>query len=170
VTKFVKQEHICQPRDQVADLSTSLLGVFEIEHLKIELTEEGKRKYNEYCPPDFDAKVPIYKGDYVWNFDRHFWSISIGDIDNVDVSYQRGDMPFKAKCLVIHTPMKWNFWHFSIRWRVDDEFWHNLDSKAQRKLAKRLGHEARSHIAKFAKAEVPNCYPLEEINYLKASA
>lgn len=166
-TGFVKQEYICTPRKHAADLSTSLLGVFEVSHNQIQLTEVGNTKYNEYCQPDDSIDVPIFQQDFLINTSRHFWVILIKDIINAEVDYTKSKLPFKANCDIQHTPMKWNFWHFSIRWKTDDVFWHELTEKEQEKLSKRLGSEVRAYIAKYAKIEEPNYVELDEAFYLK---
>lgn len=166
-TGFVKQEHICTPKKHASDLSTSLLGVFEVTHIQIQLTEVGKTKYNDYCQPDANIDVPIFQQDFERNTSRHFWVILIKDILNAEVDYLKSNTPFKANCIIQHTPMKWNFWHFSIRWKVEDGYWHELTEKEQEKLAKRLGSEVRAYISKYAKVEEPNYEELDEILYSK---
>lgn len=169
VTGFIRQAHICLPSQHCSDLSTNLLGVFEVSNLQIELTEEGKEHFKFYCEPNIEVSTPIYNKDFVLNTKRHFWIIIIGAIHNTIVDYTKSNLPFKAKCLVLHTPMKWNYWHFSIRWLTDQGFWHNLSEKEKEKLTKRLGHEARAHIANFAKIEKPNYSELEKECYLKSN-
>lgn len=166
-TGFIKQEHICQPRKRASDLSTSLLGVFEISHLQIELTETGKIKYNLYCQPDESVDLPIFKKDFELNKSRHFWAILIKDIMNAEVIHIKSDLPFRAQCSIQHTPMKWNFWHFSIRWKTDDGFWHELTEKQQEKIAKRIGSDVRAYLSKYAQVEEPNYTELEESFYIK---
>jgi hypothetical protein len=168
VTGLIKQEHICSPRDQVADLSTSLLGIFEISDNQIFLTASGKGKYNEYCLPDIEVEAPIFQEDFGVDTTKRYWVILIGAIHKTPVDYTKSDLGFTAECLVEHTPMKWNYWHFSIRWLTDDEgFWHNLSDKEKKKLARRLGQEARSHIAMFAKVEEPNYSELDPSDFRK---
>lgn len=170
-TGFVKQEHICTPRKNAADLSTSLLGVFEVSHVQIQLTEDGKAKYNIYCKPDESIEPPVYQQDFELNTSRHFWVVLIKDIINAEVDYTKSNnLPFKANCIIEHTPMKWNFWHFSIRWKTEGNFWHELEEKEQEKLAKRLGSEVRAYISKYAKVREPDYTELEEIFYTKQQA
>lgn len=165
-TGFVRQEHICSPRHHASDLSTNLLGVFETEDIRIQLTEVGKDKYNDYCEPDEAVEPPIFGEDFVFR-DKCFWVIAIKHLIEAEVDYTKADMPFKAKCSIEHTPMRWNFWHFSIRWKTNDGFWHQLSSKEKEKLAKRLAHEVRAFIARFAEVDDPNYYEIEKASYLK---
>jgi hypothetical protein len=166
-TGFVKCEHICTPRQHAADLSTSLLGIFEVLHIQIELTDAGNAKYNDYCEPNATIDPPILHQDYLLNNSRHFWVIHVKDIINAEVDYTKSNLPFKATCIIQHTPMKWNFWHFSIRWKTENGFWHELTEKEQEKLAKRLGNEVRAYISKYAKVHEPNYTELDESFYLR---
>ena len=155
----VKQTEICSPSEGMNDLSTSLLGVFETSFIQIDLTDLGKEKYNDYCEPDIEVELPIFNTDFTVKESRGFWVVLIGDINETTADYTKGDIDtkFKATCIIQHTPMKWNYWHFSIRWKTEEQgFWHQLGDNQKKKLAKRLGHEARANIAKFAKIEEPN--------------
>jgi hypothetical protein len=168
----VKQTQICHPSENMRDLSTSLLGVFETSFIKINLTEAGKKKYNEYCDPDIVVETPVFNTDFIVKENRGFWVVLIGDINKIIADYTVGDIDtkFKATCIIEHTPMKWNYWHFSIRWNIEKKgFWHKLElNESQRKkLGKRLGHEARATIAKFARIQEPCFSALETVNYCK---
>lgn len=165
-TGFIKFEHICTPRDHISDLSTSLLGVFEIPHVQIQLTEEGKTIYNEYCQPNVNAGVPVFEKDFVVDTSKLYWVVLIGLINKMPVHYTKGDLPFKAQCVVEHTPMKWNFWHFSVRWLTEDGFFHSLSENERKKLVRRLAHDARAQIAMFATIEEPNYLELDKNEYM----
>ena len=66
-TGDIKQTAICSPKEQITDLSTSLFGVFTVEHNKIELTNGSKKKLSAYCEPDCIVEVPIYEVVVVGN-------------------------------------------------------------------------------------------------------
>lgn len=172
-TGDIKQNTICSPTEHITDLSTSLFGVFNVEHNKIELIRESKKKFGAYCSPDSDAVIPIFEIDFIINENRGFWSILIKQIHNESVTYTIGDRPndkYTAICKVIHTPALWNFWHFSIKWYLND---HNCflneiqDEKLRKKIAKRLSGEARAMVAKFAKIVEPNFQELITECYTK---
>jgi len=165
----VKQIHICDPSGNMNDLSTSLLGVFETPFIQIELSQLGKESYNFPCDPDISIEVPVFQKDFTINESRGFWVILINDINETTVDYTKGgiDTKFKATCIIQHTPMKWNYWHFSIRWRTEEGFWHTLNDNQKKKMSKRLAHEARANIAKFAKVEEPNYSQLNHSDYCK---
>lgn len=166
-TGLIKQEFVCNQREHAADLSVSLLGVFEIEHIKIELTEIGKSKYGTYCTPDETVEVPIFEQDFKRNDDRHFWAVLVENIMESKIDYTGSEDPFTAECVIEHSPMKWNFWHFSIRWKIEDGYWHEFPDGKKRKVAKRIGHDVRATIAKFAQISEPYYEELDKAHYTK---
>jgi hypothetical protein len=167
----IKIEYICSPSENIQDLSTSLLGVFEPHHSYIELTSEGKQIYaDDYCSPNCKVSIPIHKTHFEWDETKGFWFVKIKQIEGQLAEYLISNPPLKAECIVQHTPMKWNFWHFSVRWRFDDgSFYHELpDSERKKdKLRKRLSHEARAIIAKFAFTQEPNFSELTNKHYIQ---
>jgi hypothetical protein len=123
--------------------------------MKIELTKDGKSKFNMLCEPDSNVDVPEYEKDFILNEQRHYWIVMIGEIQNALVDYTMANLPFRATCLIMHTPMKWNYWHFSIRWLTKQGFWHTLTTNEKEKVTKRLGNEARAHLMKYARLQAP---------------
>jgi hypothetical protein len=172
-TGDIRQTTICSPSEHITDLSTSLLGVYSLNHNQIELTKESKSRLGSYCLPDTNVEPPVYKTDFYLDANKGFWTILIGKIFNQSVSYTFGDHPgqiFTAVCSVVHTPAFWNFWHFSIKWYLND---HNCyldeiqDDKLKKKISKRLSGEARAMIAKFAKIIEPDYQELSADCYTK---
>ena len=71
-----------------------------------------------------------------------------------------------AICHVKHTPMMWNYWHFSVRWKLgDNEYWNELSPEERKNWIKRLAHESRAHIQKYAFIGLPESEPLHENNF-----
>lgn len=163
----VKEESICQQRDHIHDLSMSLLGVFTPDNIFIDFTEEGSPKYMAYCNPDAAVETPIYGADFITNPNRHYWWVSISKLHNVKFAYTRSDEPYEATCYVRHTPMLWNFWHFSLRWDTDLGSLENLDVKTKSKVAKRIGQAARVLIAHYASIQPPAFQLLDQNCYTK---
>ncbi len=128
----IKDKAICSPSTNMMDLSTSVFGVFTADYSKIKVTNES---YNEYCAPNITIPVPKHPDDFEMINTRDYWFILISKIQNLEVTYKFGEETFKAVCHVIHTPMKWNYWHFSIRWFLINEqkFWHELDDADKKK-------------------------------------
>lgn len=121
----IENKFLFSPTERFGDLSTSLLGIFTIDDIRISLSSEGKTRYGSYCDDKFNLDVPKYPKDF--DFDnsglRKFWTIKIGDIHNQVCSFEKVDSATKSlfTCHVVHTPAKWNFWHFSIRWFLNDD-------------------------------------------------
>ena len=63
-----------------------------------------------------------------------------------------------AVCNLVHSPTYWNFWHFSIKWYLN-EYGCLLDEIQDDKLKKKIG--------KFAKIKEPNAQKLLETCYTK---
>lgn len=49
--------------------------------------------------------------------------------------------------------MKWNFWHFSINWFINEinDYWHNKPDFQTRSVRRKLITEARSLLKEFGK-------------------
>lgn len=154
-TNRIVFQHICSPEDRIDDLSMSLLGNYTTDHIFLEFTNEGKSKFMEYCEPDIEPDTPIFETDFNTDSNRHFWWIPISKIHNIQFDYTRSNEPYLATCKVQHTPMRWNYWHFSLRWSTDLGELENLEEKQRKKVAKRIGHAARVSIAHFASIENP---------------
>lgn len=156
LTGYVKDEFVAHPSENVKDLSTSLFGVFKLQHNSIELTDRGKSEYGSYCAPDIRVNTPSFGYDYLIAIDRGYLAIKIGDIHRKEcVKISESGVERKATCIVTHTPAKWNYWHFSVNWKVDDTYWHEADAPTQRKISRWLRHEARTIIKIHAKDILP---------------
>lgn len=150
----IKAKHIYSPDERIDDLSMSLWGVFSLNHVYIDFTQEGKSKYMHYCNPNTEVEAPLFKTHFIKNENKHYWSIPINTLDKLPFDYTRSNTPFVAICKVLHTPMLWNFWHFSLRWDLGDlGQLEDLDYKERIKIARRIGHSVKAHIAKFAKID-----------------
>jgi hypothetical protein len=151
----IKLKYIYSPEERIDDLSFSLLGIYGFRHINLQFTEVGKDKFMHYCRPDELVGIPVYEAEFTNDANRHFWCISIHRLNNEHFAYTRGKDPFTAICLVEHSPMKWNYWHFSLRWQTDLGRLEELEEKLRRKVAKRIGHSARVILSHFARVERP---------------
>lgn len=164
-TNMLKIAHVCSPREHIQDLSMSLLGIYRPQDIFIQLTESGKIKFNHYCEPDANVPVPVFEEEFILNEDRHYWWVPIDKLSNKEFPYERDNHPFVATCMVEHSPMRWNFWHFSLKWKTDLGDLEDLPEKQKKNVDRRIAHSARALIAKFAIIEFPenlilpkNCY------------
>ncbi|WP_157358368.1 hypothetical protein [Winogradskyella sp. J14-2] len=160
---YINQKYISDPSSNISDLSTNLYGVFTIEDGKIQIFGDKKSYYYEYCKVNDEIEIPVYNVDFQLVNNRSFWYMKISKINNEEAQYNNPNpqaKSFKAKCIIVHTPMRWNYWHFSLRWFIhqDDKepFWlHELASNQQRKYVKKLSTESRSILAKNIETEIP---------------
>ncbi len=146
VTGFIKDKAVCDPSLNMFDLSTSLFGVFKVEHSHIVLI--NKEYYNHYCDPNIEVETPIINQDYILDKEKGFFFLNIKDIEGQVVKYEFEGKPFEAVCRVFHTPMKWNYWHFSIRWFLlkESKYWHELEDNDRKKnwSKNKLSHSSRN--------------------------
>lgn len=156
VTGLIKPSYICSPVERMDDLSSSLLGIFEASFITLEFTEIGKPKYMFYCDPDEVFEVPQEHVDFTKNENRNSWTLQIGLVNNVEFPYTIGDDTYTATCRVVHSPMAWNFWHFSLRWDTDNLGpLETLDEKRRKKVARRIGIATRALLCNFARLQIP---------------
>ena len=151
----IKYSAIAKHSLHAIDLSASLLGVYSGKHTNIKLTELGDKKYNYYCSPNEEIITPILDEDFTLNNDRCYWTALIRKLEGQPVDYIKGEDPLKAICYIIQTPMKWNYWHFSIRWLTDEGFIHDKPAVLKRNWVKRLGHNSLVLISQIASLSEP---------------
>jgi len=148
---------IITPKIRTQDLSTSLYGVFYEHYYKIEWTTAGKEKYMHYCKSDEAVDIPVQDEDYIINNKKFFWYLPVQNIHNKEVTFKNRDLvETKAICQVIHTPMKWNYWHFSVRWKIDKLFWMDLDHGGKEKWSNRLAKSARGFLKYYVTIKAPD--------------
>ena len=155
------KNEVIQSKD-LPDFSTSLFGIFTLDDIKIKVTNG---LYQCYCEPNCIVDTPIFEDDFECDANRGHWSILFDSIHNQEIEYE--DQTLSAICHINHTPMKWNFWHFSVNWYINDidAYWHDNPDYQTPAIRRKLASEARSLIKKFGKAEVmsdkkinENCY------------
>ncbi|MDI9358514.1 MAG: hypothetical protein QM528_06180 [Phycisphaerales bacterium] len=158
-TKLVKPEFIANPTAHARDLSTSLLGVFTVNHTKIQLTDKGKDEYAVAWLSNEAVNPLLFKIHFDIYENRTYWFIKVSNINNQTVQYTNPENceTLHITCQIEHTPMKWNFWHFSIRWQFKDgRYWHTMSKKDIEKYSRKIGHETKSIISKFAQVLEPD--------------
>jgi hypothetical protein len=166
-TGKIKSTYICSPEDHISDMSFSLLGVYNIAHIRLAFTPAGSERLMHYCAPDEFVDVPIFEEEFTNDAIRHCWCIPINKLNNVVFPYQIGNVHFNATCRVTHTPMKWNFWHFSLLWDTELGRLEDMDSKDRKKIARKLGHTTRVELTHFATLGAPEAKVLDRACYCK---
>lgn len=153
---LINSNHIANPSARMDDLSMNLLGVFTEIHSKIEILKPAQEYYNVYCKPDDLVKKPLSPQDFKQNDDRVNWFVQIQKFNKYVCDFKMGEKQtdFKAICEITHTPMRWNFWHFSIRWYIEGKgYLHEMEEKDRKKYASKIGKDTKGVLAKVAKSE-----------------
>ncbi len=152
-TGLISSASIVSPKEGIMDLSLSLLGVFKYEHNLITLTYDGKLDYNHMCAPDLTVKIPEETKHYIINHDRSWWSLSIQLLMEQEYDCLYKDKKIKFIPIIIHTPMMWNYWHFSLTWEFSNFDIETIESVTQKKKFKEImASSARSAIQQYAKS------------------
>ena len=173
IDHFIDQKYISNPSSRIVDLSTNLLGVFKEEHCRIEIIGNKREYFNKECNPYEEVHHPKYKKDFIIKNNKKYWYIKIGNIQDKPLEYINSNpkaIKFKALCKVIHTPMRWNFWHFSVRWHVTNDgtnyfYLNEKDQNIQKKYSKKISHNSRDIIARNILLEKSEDYKIIEEQY-----
>jgi hypothetical protein len=168
VTKTIKTEFVCSQSDHINDLSMSLLGIFKPDHVCVDFTKQGIDKYMHYCPPDVIVDPPVFETEFKINKDRYYWWIPVAKLHKVKFPYTRSGEPYDTTCYVCHTPMLWNFWHFSLRWHTELGKLEDLDEKLRNKVSRRIGQAVRVLIAQNASIEKTAFKPIKDECFVKS--
>lgn len=165
-TNKLKEECIAKQTDHLRDLSTNLLGEFLIEDNKIEVIEK-KDFFCEWNEGE-NACEPVYNVDFVINEDRGYFCWNIGEIILLKFSHTDhiGNNDYQLNFKVLHTPVKCNFWHFSIR--VFSENQSEISTLTVRdSLKKTLWRKAKEQLRECAIIKIPNFSMLDLKHYKK---
>jgi hypothetical protein len=164
-TNELKEEYIVKQTDHLRDLSTNLLGEFSIEDNKIEVI--NKDFFREWDEGD-DASEPVYNEDFVINGDRGCFYWNIKKIVLLKFSYTDhvDNNNYHLNFKVLHTPVKCNFWHFSIR--VFSENQKEVSTlMVGSRLKKALWRRAKEQLREYAITETPVFNKLDSKHYKK---
>ena len=151
---MLNESAVCSPKTNMPDLSCSLLGVFKEEHSKIWIKNKD---YLVYCEPKESVSIPKLEEDFEVVLNRNYWLLNVSKIENISVRYNRDNVEYSATCHVRHTPMKWNVYHISINWYLEQEkkYWHELSDEllkkgwSKEKLSSRTRSEIRVKVGKL---------------------
>jgi RecA-family ATPase len=164
-TDKLKEEYIAKQTDHLRDLSTNLLGEFSIEDNKIEVIEKGKDFFCVWNEGE-DASEPIYPVDFVINENRGCFYWNIGEVILLEFSHTDNidNNDYQLNFKVLHTPVKCNFWHFSIR--VFSGNHKEVSTLTVRdKLKKALWRKAKEQLRECAIIKSPKFDALDSKHY-----
>lgn len=118
VTNTIKPTYVSSPTEHLHDLSTNLIGVFIPEDRFWRIIGENKEYFTrEPWPVGEAAKAPSYPNDFerVTNLGAIYFPVN--KLNGLSIPYNKGAKDgFTAICRILHTPVRSNFWHFSLRW------------------------------------------------------
>ena len=166
-TDQLKEEYIVKQTNHLRDLSTNLLGEFLIEDCKIEITEKGKDFFSEWNEGE-NASEPVYDSDFIVNENRGYFCWNIGKIISSTFLHtdQISNTNYQLHFCVLHTPVRCNFWHFSIR--VFSENQIEISTLTVRdKLKKTLWQKAKAQLRECAIINIPVFSKLDSSHYKK---
>lgn len=170
---LLEDKYLFSPSSRLGDMSTSLLSVFERYDINVALTRPaGVKSFAVYCNNDFTSTIPkIFEHFYFAN-NRSSWQIKIGTIHGIELNSLNADGSNEKAfyCEIIHTPAKWNFWHFSIRWKfADGNYFFQLfeENKVNKGNIKRISSAVRILLKKHAELDVVDCPVLPPHHYMK---
>jgi len=113
---------------------------------------DRKARYTELWH-EGEKVAPPTKED--WSYNEQFGAIyfPIDELLNMTVPYTRGNDPEQktVQCKVLHTPVRSNFWHCSIRWFNEDG--DIIDQKGN--WRKRMLSTARSMLVEIGDLQPP---------------
>ena len=155
-TNQLKAEHVCTIESmQLVDLSSNLLGIFTVEHIQLAWIPDSGALFQQHWSEgvEFTDKPQL---DVHFNLrpERGFFILPVSSLlSNPPIEFENSDnQTMIAECLVKHTPILGNFWHFSIQWNIIPiGNWNSLTTEDLKKKFKRnLGTKARSLICQYA--------------------
>ena len=145
----------------------SLFGVYTEQHINLTFTDLGNERYNHYCQPDANVPVPVLEEDFTDEDGRRgYWCVPVNKLADFAIFLYQGKDQLTATCRVVHTPMRWNYWHHSLRWEISTGPMEEIaDKKLRENTARKIGHSARVAISHFAKSTVPGTPALAKTCY-----
>lgn len=161
VTNTIKPTYVSSPTEHLHDLSTNLIGVFIPEDRFWRIIGENKEYFTrEPWPVGEVVKTPSYPDDFehVTNLGAIYFPVN--KLNGLSIPYNKAaEDGFTAICRILHTPVRSNFWHFSLRWFSEEgDVLHQKGSWKKRMLT-----SARAALIEFGVISEP------EVQYLDIS-
>ncbi|MEZ4960434.1 MAG: hypothetical protein R2830_11505 [Saprospiraceae bacterium] len=163
-TGLLKLDYIVLQTDHLRDLSTNLLGTFTPEDCFWSIKKEPFQDYfGVLWEIGEEVKTPD-EADCDYLDHRGAFYLKIEDCAGNQVK-SGGQDEITVICDVLHTPVRCNFWHFSLRWKDEHgEYFNDLKPK-------RIRNFFRSWVRKFiqdrAIFETPEYVPVPVEKYVQ---
>ena len=115
-TYLLKLDHIVVNTDHLRDFSINLTGVYRPEDRYWGITKERMDDYYGEIWQEGEEVIAPPDGEVTFHEERGAFYLKIGDFAG-KIVHAQGEAPKSFVCDVLHTPIRCNFWHFSLRWR-----------------------------------------------------
>jgi hypothetical protein len=155
LTGMVRAKHINDgSREHLKDFSTNLLGIFAPAYSAIKINPTERKAYfigywvkGEHVDPPGEQDFSIME-----DYGNVFYKIA--DLQGFPQPFSIATKPgYVGECFVAHTPTRSNFWHFSVRWKINgNDIEEVLNENERRNL---LGL-VRSFLIEKAIIDAPN--------------
>lgn len=165
-TSKIKAKYVAFQRDHLRDLSTNLISVFQPEDRYWGVTGERKAYYVELWQEGETVAQPTPE-ESTRDEQKGAIYFSIQELLAMEVPYEKGDEEGVrlVQCKVLHTPVRSNFWHFSIRWFNEDGEIMNQKGK----WSKRMLTTARSMLIEIGRMAPTSPKTLPQALYSRAA-
>jgi hypothetical protein len=109
-------------REHLLDYSTNLIGIFSPKDVAIEWERNDRKHYYTSTWAIAEIVEPPSSSDFSIREDFGYFFYAIGTLHQYPQPINVARVPHtQAKCYVCHTPVRANFWHFSVRWKIGSE-------------------------------------------------
>jgi len=117
--EIINTKYISVETDHLRDFSTNLFGVFNENHFGIEWLKINAKTDGMFEKWERNNHVvnPIFGKHFDINPKKSAFFLKLIDFHNMNIPNDQNNQIISK---VIHTPCNSNFWHFSIRWLIDD--------------------------------------------------
>lgn len=161
-TKMVRARFVLgdgQGRDNLKDYSTNLWGIYTAPDAAIQMFKGEHFDYWVGAWEPGEAVSSPAPDEYIVRDEFGCFFYAIGAIADFPQPIAIANKLYytQAHCYVCHTPVRSNFWHFSVRWKIGEEDIEDvLSSKERRDL---LGFVC-TFLIEHAMVKTPDVYPL----------
>ncbi len=159
ITNTIKPRYISFQTGHLHDLSTNLIGIFLPEDRFWRLIGENKEYFTrELWPVGEVIETPSYPDDFEHTDTLGAIYLPINKLNGLSIPYNKGGQDgFTAICRVLHTPVRSNFWHFSLRWfNEEGDVLHQKGSWKKRMLT-----SARAALIEFGVISEPEAQKID---------
>lgn len=164
---LVRDDCISRQTDHLRDLSTILLGKFHEEDSRIEIINKEGDFLHAWNDGDLVC-CPVHGIDFILKEERCWFYWNIGKVVSLKFSHvdNMANFEYILRFKILHTPVRCNFWHFSIQVFCQDD--HEISTLPVRNnLKKAIWRTAKERLRSCAVLESPVFNCLNPVHYLK---